>query len=121
MDNKNLLPSVRKDGFFNKIKILFKSIFYKQPKLMKDSEKNIEPIKENGNVLSFNEKLKVKIDNEKLSKERELRSVVEKIEENPEHLKELTIEQLEDINEYYIEKIKEVDQEIDRLKKFNVS
>lgn len=117
MENKNLLPSIKKDGFLNKIKMIFKSMFYKQPKLIQDSEETIEQINEDSIDLGFKESLKVERDNEKASREKALELIVEKIEKNPQQLNELTIEQLEDVNEFYAQKIQKVNQEIDNLKK----
>ena len=116
MANNNLLPTVKRNGLLNKIKIFFRSIFYKQPKTIQEPEESVKQIDSNSKS-SFKEELKVEIDTEATAKKRELEYIVEKIEENPKLLNKLSIEQLENVDEYYTEELQKVDKEINKLKK----
>ena len=119
MANNNLLPDTKKIGFLNKIKQIFRSIFYKESKSIQDTEKTIKPVNDDISQSSFIESLKEKTDIKNGCEKDALESIVEIIEENPQKIDNLTVEELEDINDYYNEKIHEVDKEINKIKKTN--
>ena len=114
MENNNLLPTNKANGFLNKIKMFFKSIFNKSVELVETTDKKVEQIN-NKSQNNFLQNLKQDTDIDNLPVE----EIVKNIEENPEILNTLTIEQLENVNEYYAKQIEKVEQEINRLKKHN--
>lgn len=117
MEN-NLLPSKKTKGLLNKVKMFFKSIFNKNLEYPKARyEEDINQTNDVIEMSSFVDELKNEVDSEKANKEETLEYIVNIIEESSENLKKLSIEQLEEVNEYYTNKIHKIDQEINKLKK----
>lgn len=119
MVNNNLLPAKKKNGFLNKIKQIFRSIIYKESKSVQQDETTIEQTNNENIQPSFIENLKEETDIETVSAKEALQSTIEAIEENPQILDNLNVEELEEINNYYIDKIAETDKKINKLKKTN--
>lgn len=113
----NLLPDTKKGGFFNRLKLFFISITFKRDKLIQEHDDiaNRENVENKGS--SFMDNLKANTDVEKTCEEETLGFIVKKVEENPQVLDNLTIEQLENVNEYYNEKIQEVNNEINKIRR----
>ena len=114
MENDNLLPANKANGFLNKIKMFFKSIFNKPAELVEAATDDSNIPK---NESDFMENLKEKTDIESAFEKQTIEYLVQSIDEDPKILNSLTIEQLESVNEYYAEKIEKIDQEIEKLKK----
>ncbi len=123
----NNLPAEINNNIFKRFINFIKNIFIKTKevdvekvleKYDKINEKeNIEPTKEFLEEIRINgieEKAKELID-EKLKKEK-MKEIINIIENNPEKLEELDVQKLETINNYYDEKILELDREIEELK-----
>lgn len=102
---------------FHRVKLFLKSLFYKKNKIVQELEK--VPNETNQNKTSFIEDLAKQTDIDKACEKEALEYIVEEIENNPEALDNISIEKLEDINEYYDKKIEEVDKELYMLKKNN--
>lgn len=117
MENNNLLPAKKQNGFLSKIKIFFKSIIGKKSEKEQYYDENVE--QNNADIMEskFLDSLKENTDIESASKKETIEYIVDTIEKNPQTLSNLTTEQLEDVNEYYTEKIEKVDEEITKLKK----
>lgn len=116
MSYNDLLPDKKQKGLLNKIKNIFRSIFYRKNSLNPSIDHNLEKTSNEGSQVSFMEELKEKTDVKNAEERETLSYIVDKIEENPQLLEKLTTEQLENVNSYYTEKIEEVDKEIGKLK-----
>ncbi len=104
-------------NLFSKIKLFFKSLFYKETKKVEEPEKIINET--NQNKTSFIENLVNQTDIDNACEKDALEYIVEEIENNPASLDNLSTEKLEDINNYYDKKIQEVDKELCKLKNNN--
>lgn len=114
MENKNL-PVTKHEGLFGKITLMFKKLFFKKGKV-NIADKTNQSIRDNEQG-SFIEKLQEKADLEGACKKDEIKCIVETIEQDANTLNNLTIEQLEDVNNYYTEQLEEVEKQISRIKK----
>ncbi len=116
MENSNL-PLKTTGTFFSKIKIAIKSLFSKKVKSHKNTENETTQSAQDNTYVAFVENLQQKADTEKTFKEDTVKYIVDIVEQDPSTLESLTIEQLEDVNDYYAEQIEVVDREISKIKK----
>lgn len=115
MENSNL-PVKKHRGFFSKITQAIKALFFKRDKSHKEIKNNTtESSKDNTNK-TFMESLQEKTDIESACKKDTVKYIVETVEQDASTLENLTVEQLEVVNEYYTEQIEEVDKQIRKLK-----
>ncbi len=105
------------DNIFSRIKRLLKTIFKRKLKNKQVNAEHKDIILTAGEEKKvFEEKLRYKI-NDEVQKKLERNRLVQEIEENPELLDLLSNERLEQISHYYDEIIKELEIEIENLKK----
>ena len=114
MENKDLIPSKTTTGLLDKLKRMFKSIFNKKNNTPQDFNDSIETKTRNTMEPNFMESLKEKTDIE--CEKETLECIIDNVEKNPQELNTLTIEQLEEVNEYYDKEIEKVEQKINKLK-----
>lgn len=98
-------------GIFKKIKSFFRNLFCKND-LTENKNEEVEKTTQKEN---FSDSIKVEVDNE-FQKEIEANNLVEKIRENPEIIKTLSNEQLEELDKHY-DKLIERNKQIIELKK----
>lgn len=115
MVNNNLLPSEKPKGVWSKIRFAFYSIFNKSSKEKHLFEETNKKISDTSSNFNFLESLKNETESENLGKEETLEYIVDSVEKDPQVLDKLPIEQLEDINKYYDEKLLSVKREISKL------
>jgi len=106
------LPIKYKDGFFNKIKIFFISIFKKNTIV----NEQIEEIKENKVEISSKETEfdKMKVASSKVKVKDDILTL---IDNNPELINTLSIDKLKELDSMYDEIIAENDRKINKLKR----
>ena len=120
MENSNL-PVKNHRGFFSKITQAIKSLFFKRDKSHKDTQSNTNQSSKDNIYETFIESLQEKSDIEAAYKKDTLKYIVETVEQDASTLENLTVEQLEDVNDYYTEQIEEVDKQIRKTKlKYNL-
>ena len=119
---ENNLPKQYKKGFINTIKEFFFNLFHKKTDIQDNSEiKESEIIKNDNNKSSFINELKVdnNIQNNSLNNNKGI-DIIERIENNPDLLNELTIEKLNEIEKIYDDRIDFLDMKINELSKQTV-
>ena len=102
----NNLPMKAETGFINKIKNFFKKLLYKNNTDKVEVQENvtIEKNIEDGKV-EFRKSIKIDVDNSNLQQEFAREELYKNTRNNPELLQDLSIEQLEELNNYYDKKI----------------
>ncbi len=109
------MPVKQENKFVSKIKKFLKNLFFKEDKLKQkivESEKEVKYEEAKG---KFDEKIIVEI-NDNVLKEYRKREFIEEIEDNLELIDKLSIERLEQLNEYYDKIIGEYKVKISKLK-----
>ena len=119
--NNNLPSIVREDTFLVKCLNFIKSLFKKKEKniYINNSDKEDNPfLKEKYRIKEFSQindsdKINEKIIEEKKEKD-EITEMIQMVEENPETLDKLEIQQLEKINNYYTNQIEKCKKKIEK-------
>ena len=122
--NNNLPSIVREDTFLVKCLNFIKSLFKKKEKniyikYINNSDKEDNPfLKEKYRIKEFSQmndsdKINEKIIEEKKEKD-EITEMIQMVEENPETLDKLEIQQLKKINNYYTNQIEECKKKIEK-------
>lgn len=108
------LPSKYEESFIAKIKRFFIKTFRPQNKIINDSEivESLEDVKEKKDKNDIFDKMK--LSSKKVNIKADIFNI---IRANPELLKKMNLEQLQEINKMYDEKIKEKERSIKRLKR----
>lgn len=111
----NLLPIIKKDNIFIKIKNFLVRIFIKKESSLEENNKgNIENIIRNKN--EFYEQIKLSPDMLKqIQKNNKIRNIINRLDNNFSAIEELSLEQLKDVNDYYDEFIKNKKIELKRI------
>ena len=101
--NENL-PVKQNNSIFGKIKNFFRSLFYKEKKedIQNKTVLNSEIIDKNKN--QFQNSIKIEVNND-FMKDKKREELLDKIEENPEMLNDMSTEKLLKLESYYLESI----------------
>ncbi len=110
----NDLPVLYKNGLFFKLKNFFKSLFKSKAQKSEEINPNKEIIQELKDNAEFSKNLKYEIEN-KVSEEYKKREFIDKIEENPELLNELSVDRLKKLVNYYDEIILDYKDKIKKI------
>ena len=115
----NNLPTVYDNSLFGKIKTFFRNIFAKkQVENIQEEKVEEQPVVEevDNKKVQFQESIKAETNNE-YAKEMKREEILDKIENNPDILNNLSIEKLEKIEELLEESIKQQEDKLAKLKK----
>ena len=116
--NNNLPSIVREDTFLVKCLNFIKSLFKKKEKniYINNSDKEDNPfLKEKYRIKEFSQMNDSDKINEKIIEEKdEITEMIQMVEENPETLDKLEIQQLKKINNYYTNQIEECKKKIEK-------
>ena len=117
MENNQMIP-FNKNGMFYKIKRFFKNLFGKKEEIFEEKiaveEPVIEEQKETVDIKGkfFND---IKVDNSNIDKLVNTKNLISRIDEDINVLKELSVEELTDIRDYYKEIIRQNELTIKKL------
>ena len=112
---KNSLPQEYNNGFFYKIKIFFRNLFHKNKEIIKDdtsvSQTKTKIVKDNRDFVN-----ELKVDsNVSINFAEKEDAILQRIEENPDLLNDLSLEKLDEIEKIYDEKIAKLDANINKI------
>ena len=114
---KNNLPTKYKEGFFHKLKTFFANLFGKKTKSEMveqiEKEEKIEEVKKE----EMSQKDIFSQMKEESKKTNLKEDIFNMVNNNPELLNTLTLEQLEEIDKMYDQKIEEKEKKINKLKR----
>ena len=108
------LPIKQESNVFSKLKRFFRNLFVKRDSKCISNNENIKV--ENKKTIDFSEALKEEVSYEFLNDYKK-KDLLEEIENNPDLLKELSLERLEQLDRYYDQVIAEYKEKIDKIKR----
>lgn len=115
MENNSLIEK-KEYSFIDKIKNFFRKIFGKQNKvIVEDKLLNVEKTSEYTN--NFKASLSDSTNIEEMKKNSKILEIIDIIEKEPKTLKKLSMDKLEVIDNYYVDRIFEIDKKINTLKR----